>query len=281
MVNTAKFQRIFLYLFLICIAFIMVFPLIWMLGSSFKSNTEIFSSSSLLPKTWNGFGAYVEGWKGVGRVTYNTFFSNSFMLVIPTVVLTVISSALTAYAFARFKFKFKKLLFAFVIGSILLPTEVLIVPQYIMFNKFKWLDSYLPFFVPAGLATYSFFVFMLLQFIRGIPREIDEAAYIDGCSPSRIFLRIILPLSKPALFSAAVFQFVWRWNDFFNPLIYITSVSKFPVSLGLRMAVDVGEMVNWNQNMAMGILSLIPPIIVYIFALKYFVEGIATSGLKG
>lgn len=270
-----------LYIFLIGIAFVMIYPLLWMTASSFKENTEIFTSTKLLPEKWNGFNAYINGWQGSGQFTYTTFFKNSFMLVVPTVVFTVISSAITAFGFARFKFRYKKLLFAMVIASLLLPHEVLIVPQYIMFNNFNWLNTYLPFIVPAALATYSFFIFMMLQFIRGIPREIDEAAYIDGCSSWRIFWQIILPLCKPALYSAAVFQFVWRWNDFFNPLLYITSVSKFPVSLGLRMAIDVGEMVNWNNNMAMAMLSLVPPILVYVFSLRYFVEGISTSGLKG
>lgn len=274
-------HRTILYLFLIVMAVFMIYPLLWMLASSFKVNNEIFSSTRLLPEAWNGFGAYINGWKGTGQFTYTTFFTNSFLLVIPTVLFTVLSSAVTAYGFARFRFRYKKLLFSLVIASLLLPHEVLIVPQYIMFNNFKWLNTYLPFIIPAALGTYSFFIFMLLQFIRGIPRELDESAYIDGCSSFMIFCRIILPLCKPALFSAAVFQFVWRWNDFFNPLIFITSVSKFTVSLGLRMAIDVGETVYWNQNMALSMLSILPPVIVYIAALKYFVEGIATSGIKG
>jgi oligogalacturonide transport system permease protein len=274
-------RRMALYLFLSFFAVFMVYPLIWMLAASFKSNTEVFSSVRMLPESWNGFDAYVKGWKGFGKFTYATFFANSFLLVFPTVLLTVVSSAATAFAFARFDFRLKKLLFSVVIASLLLPHEVLIVPRYIMFNSFRWLDSYLPFFVPAALATYSFFVFMITQFIRGIPRELDQAAFIDGCGSLRILVLVILPLSKPALLSAAVFQFVWRWNDFFDPLIYISSIAKFPVSLGLRMALDVGETLSWNQNIAMSMLSLLPPIIVYAFAMRHFVEGISTTGLKG
>jgi oligogalacturonide transport system permease protein len=274
-------RRLALYLFLTFMAALMIFPLFWMLASSFKSNTEIFSSTLLLPVEWQGFDSYMNGWKGSGQFTYATFFANSFLLVVPTVFFTVLSSAVAAFGFARFEFRFKKILFTLVIASLLLPHEVLIVPQYIMFNNFNWLNSYMPFYIPAALATYSFFVFMLIQFIRTIPRELDQAACMDGCGSFRILTMIILPLSKPALFSAAVFQFVWRWNDFFNPLLYISSIAKYPVALGLRMAIDVGATVNWNQNMAMSILSLLPPVVVFLFAMKYFVEGISTSGLKG
>jgi oligogalacturonide transport system permease protein len=273
--------RTITYLFLLLLVVIMIFPLAWLFLSSLKPNEEIFASLRLLPKDWIGFTAYREGWKGTGQYTYTNFFMNSFKMVFPAVFFTLIASTMTAYGFARFDFRFKKILFSCVIASLLLPHEVLIVPRYIMFNNFGWLNTYLPFTIPALLGTYSFFIFMFIQFIRGIPRGLDEAAYIDGCNSLQIFIRIIIPLSKPALFSATIFQFVWRWNDFFNPLIYITSVSKYPVALGLRMAIDVGETVYWNQNMALSILSLFPPVLIYFLAQKYFVEGISTTGFKG
>jgi oligogalacturonide transport system permease protein len=252
-----------------------------MFFSTFKSNAEIFTSMSLLPLEPTGFSAFIEGWKGNGQYSYATFFLNTFLLVIPTVFFTMVSSSLTGYGFGRFFFPFKKVLFSMVIGTLLLPHEVLIVPRYIMFNNFGWLNSYKPFTVPALLGTYSFFIFMMVQFIRGIPKELDEAAYIDGCGTFKIFLLIILPLLKPALFSIVIFQFVWRWNDFFNPLLFIHSVSKYTVSLALRMAIEAGEATSWNRNMALSLICMLPPIIVYFLAQRYFVEGINSSGLKG
>lgn len=273
-------KRSVFYIFLIALAVIMIYPLMWMVSASFRSNMEIFTSIGLIPKNpvWN---SYSEGWKSIGQYTYTTFFANSFKLVVPTVLFTLISSFVTGFGFARYDFKGKKIFFSLMIGCLLLPQEVLIVPKYLLFNKIGWLNSYLPFIIPAAFATYSFFIFLMVQFIRGIPREIDQSAKIDGAGLIVMMTRIILPLCKPALFSVAIFQFVWRWNDFFNPLIYINSVSKYPVSLGLRLSIDVGESIAWNETMAMGILAMLPPTLLYIFSQKYFVEGIATTGIKG
>lgn len=278
---TRKVMRVLCYAFLILVAFVMLYPLMWMVGCSFKSNNEIFTSISLFPRESTGWQAFTDGWKGNGQYTYTTFFYNTLVMVIPTVLLTLLSTLITSFAFARFRFKGKKILFSLVIGTLLLPNEVLIVPRYILFNRFGWLNSYLPFYIPAALATYSFFIFMLVQFIRSIPFELDEAAYIDGCNSFWTLLHVILPLSKPALFSIVIFQFVWRWNDFFNPLLFVNSVSKYPVSIALRMSIEAGETVTWNKNMAMSVVCMLPPVIIYVAAQKYFVEGVTTSGLKG
>ena len=177
----------------------------------------------------------------------------------PTVLGTVHSSTLVAYAFARFQFRFKRFLFMLVISSLLLPNEVLVVPRYLLFNKLGWVDSYLPFIVPAFFATYPFFIFMLVQFFRSLPTEMEDAAVIDGCNSFGILVRIILPLSTAALLSVTVFQFVWRWNDFLNNLIYINSVRKYTVSLALRMSMDVAETIQWNRLMALSLLSCYHP----------------------
>lgn len=274
-------RRFLLYAFLIALAFVMLYPLVWMVACSFKTNEEIFTSANLFTNNSTGWDAYINGWRGNGRYTYTTFFTNTFLMVVPTVALTLVSSVLTAFGFARFKFKGKKLLFSLVIGTLLLPHEVLIVPRYILFNRFGWLNTYSPFYIPAALATYSFFIFMLIQFIRSIPFELDEAAYIDGCNSFWVLTHVVVPLSKPALFSVVIFQFVWRWNDFFNSLLFINSVSKYPVSLALRMSIEAGEAIAWNKNMALSLICMIPPVIVYVLAQRYFVEGISTSGLKG
>jgi oligogalacturonide transport system permease protein len=268
------------YIFLTLVGFIMVYPLLWIISASFKTNNEIFSSISLIPKEIMTNG-YRDGWKGSGQYSFGLYFSNTFMLVIPTVILTVVSSLLVAYGFARFRFKGKKLLFMLVIASLMLPNEVVIIPRYMLFNSLGWLNTYLPFIIPAAFATYSFFIFMLVQYIRSIPKELDESARIDGCHSFSILLRILLPLTLPAIISVVIFQFVWRWNDFLNALIYISSVRKYPVSLALRMTLDVTDTISWNQTMAMSVVSMLPPVLLFFLTQKYFVEGISTTGIKG
>ncbi len=259
---------------------IMVYPLLWLVSSSFKTNEEIFTSFSLIPSSFS-LKAYIQGWQGIGDLNYSKYFMNTFKMVIPSVTFTLISSYLVAYGFARFRFPFKKLLFSLMISTLMLPKTVIIIPRYMLFRDLGWLDSYLPFYIPALLATQSFFVFMLIQFLRGLPRELDESAFVDGCNSFQILFQILLPLSKPALFSAAIFDFISHWNDFFNPLIYISSVIKYPLSLGLRIDLDVGVAVKWDQIMAMSVVTMLPPILIFFFAQKYFVEGIATTGIKG
>jgi oligogalacturonide transport system permease protein len=268
------------YILITLLGFMMIYPLLWIISGSFKSNDEIFSSFSLIPSKIS-FESYLSGWIGIGQQTYSRFFSNTFQMVLPSIFLTLISSFLVAYGFARFRFPFKKILFALMLATLMLPKTVIIIPRYIMFKNLGCLDSYLPFYLPALLGTQSFYIFMLVQFLRGIPRELDESAVIDGCNSWQILFRILLPLSKPALFSAAIFDFIWSWNDFFNPLIYISSVSKYPLSLGLRMDLDVAAAVRWDKIMAMSVVTMIPPILIFFFAQKYFVEGITTTGLKG
>ncbi len=281
MVTSKKRIKTFgIYALLIFFVLFMCYPLIWMLFSSFKTNFEILGSYKLLPEKFILDG-YINGWNGIGRHTFGLYIVNTFKMVIPTVLFTVLSCSIVAYGFARFRFPGKKMLFAFMISTLMLPNSVIIIPRYMIFNKWHWLDTYLPFIMPALLACYPFFIFMLVQFIRGIPKELDEAAKIDGCSAPRTFRSILVPLMKPALFSAGLFQFMWTWNDFFNTLIYITKVEKYPISLGLRISLDSSSAVQWNQIMAMALISILPLILLFFFAQKYFVEGIATSGLKG
>lgn len=269
------------YLVLILLACVMIYPMVWLFLGSFKSNLELFGSSKLLPEHFS-ITPYVSGWKGIGKHNYGVFFANTFLMVIPTVVFTVFSSLLVAYGFARFQFPLRKPLFALMISTLMLPNTVIVIPRYLLFNKLQWLDSYKPFVVPAMLACYPFFIFLLVQFLRGIPKELDESAVIDGCNPFTVLVRILLPLSKPAIFSAAIFQFIWTWNDFFNSLIFINSVRKYTLPLALRIGVDTtGGIVDWNQVLAMSVLAILPPVLVFFFAQRYFVEGIATTGLKG
>ena len=267
------------YILLILLAIVMIYPLIWMVGAAFKSNEEIFGTLGILPKN-PVYGAFKAGWKGTGQYGFSTFLINSFKLVIPTVIFTVISSVLVAYGFSRFNFPLKKFLFMLMLSTLMLPSIVLIIPRYIFFKNFGWLDSYLPFTIPALLACNSFFTYMMCQFFRGLPLELDESAKIDGCNSFIILVRILLPLCKAAIFSVMVFQFVWTWNNFLEVLIYVNSISKYPVALGLRLTMDIGSEFDWNQIMAMSIVAIATPVLLFIVAQKYFVEGIATTGMK-
>ena len=264
------------YLVLTALGIVMVFPLVYMFFASFKTNQEIFGQPlKLLPDSFSPDG-YINGWKGVGAYTFGTYMGNSFLLTLPCMFLTIASSLLTAYGFARFEFPFRKLLFAIMYGLMLLPGSVLIIPRYLAFAKLGWVDSYLPFWVPAALATSSFFIYMFIQFFRGLPRELDEAAKIDGCSSFGILQYVLFPLCVPAIFS-----FIWTWNDFMAQFIYISSVPKYTVALGLRMSIEGTANINWANVLAMSLVSIIPSSLIYLCLQKYFVEGIATSGLKG
>lgn len=278
--NKHIIQLIVTYCIIAIIGLILLYPILWMFFATFKTNDEIFGSINLFAKHYN-FNNYIEGWKGSGYPTYINYFINTFVLVIPTTLLTLVSSTLVAYGFARFKFPFKKILFMLLIATLMLPNAVIIVPRYTLFAKLGWINTYLPFYVPAALACYPFFVFMIIQFLRNIPKDLDESAYIDGSGTFRTLVQILIPLMKPALFSAGLFQFLWTYNDYFNSLIFINSGSKFTVSLALRLSLDSESVVNWGKMMAMAFIAVAPLIILFFAAQKYFVEGIATSGLKG
>lgn len=278
--NRKPIGKALLYTLLVVVGFLIVYPLIWLFFASFKPNEEIFGSASLFPIN-PILNSYSEGWKGTGQFSFGVFLRNTFVLVVPTVALTLLSSILVAYGFSRFRFPGHKALFGLMISTMMLPNAVLIIPRYILYNKLGLLNSYKPFYLPAMLACYPFFIFMLVQFFRGLPRDLDESAKIDGCNSFVILTHILLPLAKPAVISAGIFQFVWTWNDFFNSLIYVSSVSKYPVSLGLRMSLDSADAARWNEIFAMSIVSILPCVVLFFLAQKYFVEGVVTSGIKG
>lgn len=270
------------YLFMIALGIILLFPLVIMFFSSFKSNSEMFGTLKILPQEFLTDG-YKSGWNGMGAgsISFGKYLFNTIFLVIPIVIGTVLSSLVVAYGFSRFEFPFKRALFSLMMSFLMLPAAVLIVPRYLVFSALGWIDSYLPFWVPAFFATSSFFIYMFIQFFRGIPYDLDEAAYIDGCSSFGILTRILTPLCVPAIISASIFQFIWGWNDFFNQNIYISSPAKYTVSLALKMAMDASTGINWPTVLAMSVVSIIPSTIVFLTLQKYFVEGMATSGLKG
>ena len=266
--------------FLCLLGFLMIYPILWLFFAPFKTNQEILGSIALFPETYT-FSAFAEGWRGTGQYTFSVFTLNTLRLVLPTIAFTALSSVVVAYGFARFDFAFKKPLFGLMIATLMLPNAVIIIPRYILFTRIGWHDSYLPFIIPALLACNPFFIFMMTQFFRGLPRALDESARIDGCSSFGILLHILVPLCKPAVISVMLFQMIWTWNDFFNSLIFISSVRKYTLPLALKMTLDNEAAVNWAKVLAMSCVSIFPLVLVFFLAQKYFVEGIATTGLKG
>ena len=261
------------------LGFLMLYPILWMFASSLKLPHEIWiNQASLIPSTLH-FENYTTGLRGFGRIPFTTFFRNSFIIVTTGTIGQVFSSALVAYGFARIRFKYKKPLFACVIVTLMLPVQILAIPQYIMFQSFGWINTWLPLIVPAFFGL-PFFIFLMYQFIQSIPRDLDEAAYIDGCSKYSIFFRIILPMIVPALVTSGIFAFYWRWDDFFTPLLYLQTLRLYPVSLALRMFADPAS-TDWGAMFAMSSLSLLPVIVLFFSFQKYLVEGISTTGLKG
>jgi len=280
MTRFSRVQTVILLAIVLAGTFITLFPLWWLLVSSFTPEKLIFVQSGFWPTQFT-LDNYLTGWKGATRVTFGTYFVNSFIVVGLRVVGTVISAAMTGYAFARLDFAGKKILFSIMLLLMMLPFHVTLIPRYILFYKIGWVDSYKPLIVPAFLATQGFFIFLFVQFIRGLPRELDQAATVDGCSPVDIFWRIVMPLCAPAVVTAAIFTFIWSWNDFFSNLIYISNPKKYTVALGLRAFVDSSSGAAFGALFAMSVLSLVPIVIFFISAQRLLIEGISTTGLKG
>lgn len=280
--KASVFARLTLtHVFIIALGLIMIYPVVWMIVSSFKPNNMIFSDPGIIPRAVT-FDNYVTGWRGYAGTTFATFFANSLMMCAVAIVGNLISCSMAAYAFARLRFAGRGVFFAIMMITLMLPGHVTLVPRYIMFNTFGWVGTYLPILVPKFLATDAFFVFLLVQFIRSLPKEIEEAAIIDGCGKLGVYLRIILPLAVPALVTTALFTFLWTWDDFFNHLLYLTRPDTFTVSRALRTFVgDAGAVSNWGGALAMSTLSILPAFILFFALQKYFVQGIATTGIKG
>ena len=278
-----KISTFLRYFVLIAVGFVMVYPLIWMVGATFKTNNEIFSSIGFIPKNPT-FDGYINAMKSYGGdIDLVKAMVNTYSIVIPKVVFTIVSATITAYGFARFEFKGKGILFAVLMSTLFLPQVVLNVPQYIMFNKFGWINHplYLALIVPTIFATDTYFVFMLIQFLRNIPRELEEAAKIDGCNSIKTLWYVIVPMLKPSIVSCALFQFMWSSNDFMGPLLYVNTPAKYPASIFVKMSMDGDTGFDWNRVLAMSLISIIPSLIVFFLAQDSFIDGIAAGGVKG
>lgn len=273
-------QMIYHILVFVC-GIIMVYPLIWMIMSSFKESNTIFTTATnLIPEKFT-LQNYINGWKGFAKVSFATFFKNSLVISIAATVGTILSSSVVAYGFARCKFRGRKFLFAAMLASMMLPAQVVMIPQYLWYQKLNWVGSYLPLIVPYWFAIQGFFVYLMTNFIEGIPTELDEAAKIDGCSYYTIFSKIIFPLMTPAMITGAIFSFMWRWDDFLGALLYVNKTEKYPVSLALKMFADPSSSSDYGAMFAMATLSILPAVLIFLCLQKYLVEGISTSGLKG
>lgn len=261
---------------------VMLYPLMWMFFSSLKETTTIFTTAGRLIPTHITFDNYANGWKGFAGITFGVFLKNSLFIAIVATFGTLMSSAFVAYSFSRCKkFKLRGILFAAMLASMMLPGQILMVPQYLWYKKLGWVGSYLPLIVPFFFAVQGYFVYLMMNFIEGIPTDLDEAAKIDGCSYYSIFFRIIFPLMRPALVTGGIFSFMWRWDDFMSALLYVNKAAQYPVSLALKLFADPGSTSDYGAMFAMAVVSLIPILIIFFIFQKQLVEGIATSGLKG
>lgn len=278
---TAKQWKWSMYhVFVSIFALLMMYPMLWLLMSSFKPSNLVFvTAESLIPDPWV-WENYVTGWKGIGGQSFMIFIKNSLVLVILSTIGVVISSSMIAFGFARLRFRGKAFWFTVMMLTLMLPYEVVMIPQYILFAKLGWLSSIKPIVIPNYFGN-AFFTFLLVQFIRTLPTELDEAATIDGCGKIRLFYRIIVPLITPALATVAIFSFYWRWEDLLGPILYLNKPSSYPVSMALKMFLDSQTVSNWGAMFAMSVVSLLPVLIVFFIFQKYIVEGISTSGLKG
>src|SRR5690606_37986764 len=262
---------------LMLVTFVMVYPILWMFFSSFKPDEQIFSTSNLWPETWT-LDHYVSGFM---NMNFGRLMLNSLIISTVVVVGTIFSSSLTGFAFARLRFTPRRFLIGFMLSTMMLPAQVVMIPQYIMFHKIGWVNTFLPLTLPSFLGTVPFFIYLMVQFVRGIPKELDGAADSDACSRFPLFRLITFPLARPAIITMSIFAFYWTWNDCYGQLIYLSDPELHTVSLGLSMFIDSTGSAQWGDLFAMSILSVVPVFIVFLFFQRYLVEGIATHGLKG
>lgn len=257
---------------------VMLYPLLWMLSASFKASPEVFSDVGLIPAQFQGDN-YATGWTALSQ-PFHVYLLNSILIAALNILGNMVSCSMAAYAFARLQFRGKKILFAAMLGTMLLPAQVVLIPQYIIFAKLGWLNTYLPLTVPAFFATNAFFVFLLVQFMRNLPMELQDAAKIDGAGAFRTYWSVILPLTVPAMATVAIFTFIASWGDFFGPLLYLTDPALFTVPLALREFISSTGASSWGPMFAMSVVSLLPVLAFFFIGQRYLINGIATTGLK-
>ncbi|HEX8347550.1 MAG TPA: carbohydrate ABC transporter permease [Actinoplanes sp.] len=278
--TASRLSRAMWHLLILALLAVMLYPILWLLSMSVKPPNEIISSVSLLPSRFE-WRNYVDAVAGTGGVPAWRYFVNSFTVAALSVVGNVFSCALAAYAFAKLKFRMRGVLFAFMLATIMLPQHVVLIPQYMIFNYAGLVDTFVPLTLPKFLATDAFFVFLIVQFIRGLPAELDDAARIDGCGALRSFRHVILPLARPALITTGIFTFIWTWNDFLPQLIYLNTPENYTLPLALRLFIDQTSETAYGAMFAMSVLTLIPIGLFFLAFQRYLVEGVSTSGMGG
>ncbi|OZG63411.1 ABC transporter, permease protein [Bifidobacterium lemurum] len=273
--------RVVYHVFVMAFALLMIYPIIWMVFSAFKPTDTVFATAGqLIPTEWT-LDNFVNGLKGFMGTGFVRFMGNSLLIAVIATAGTIASSAITAYALSRLRFPGRRILFVAMLVSMMLPAQVLMVPQYIWYQKLGWTDSYLPLIVPYCFAIQGFFIYLIMNFIDGIPRSLDEAAKIDGCSYYGIFFRVIVPLITPAVVTGCIFSFMWRWDDFLSALLYVNKTEWYPVSLALKLFSDPSSGSDYGAMFAMASISILPSVLIFLFFQKHLVQGVATSGLKG
>lgn len=271
-------SRTLTYIVLILAAVICLFPFLWMISTSFKPMSDIYKMPPTLIPEHGTIENFIEGWKGAN---FQMYFKNTAVITLLATVGTVFSSSIVAYGFARFQSRMSKFLFMVLLGTMMLPIQVTLIPQYLLFYKMGMVDTIWPLVIPSWLGGGAFNIFLFIQFFRTLPKELDEAAKIDGANSLQIFTRILLPAVKPVMLAVLVMALVFNWNDFFNPLIYLNSNEKFTIAIGLQFFKGSQGNVQVGQMMAMALFSLLPVLIVFGTCQKYFIQGIKMSGLKG
>ncbi|MGN6199363.1 carbohydrate ABC transporter permease [Humibacter sp.] len=274
----ASVRGVVKHVIMIAAAILMIYPLLWMVVSSLRPNNEIFTNPSIIPNHFD-WQNYTAGWNALSS-PFGLYLGNSLIIVLGAVIGNLFACSLAAYAFARLEFRFKRVAFTIMLLTIMLPFQVTLVPQYIMFSFVHMLNTFWPLILPKVLGTDSFFIFLMVQFIRGIPRELDEAARIDGCGHPRIFFRVILPLMTPALATTTIFTFIWMWNEFFGPIVYLTQPHTWTVQVALGQFIDNQTGGNWGELFAMSVVSLVPVFIAFLIGQRFLIRGIATTGIK-
>ena len=280
MTKKHKIEAVLYHLFVCLFGLLMIYPVLWMISGSLKNNTEILNGGmNLIHPAWR-VENFANGWKGFGGISFATFFSNSFFVAAVSTLATVLSSACVAYAFSRVKYKGRNIWFTAMICTMMIPTQIILVPQYIIYNKLGFVGTYLPLILPHFFGQ-AFFIYQMMQFGSGIPRDLDEAAIIDGCSKYTIFTKIFLPLLKPSIVTTIIIQFYWKWDDFMSPMIYLSKPKMYTASVAIKNFADSTSTTDYGAMFAMSTLSLIPVFLIFLFFNRYLVEGISTSGIKG
>lgn len=271
-----RLKKVLLYLALIMGAFIFLIPFFWTLSTSFKPDTQIF----LMPPKWIPEPFTIVHYKEVFKyVPYAQFYKNTVYLSILNVLGSLFACPLAAYAFARLEWPGRDFLFLVTLSTMMLPSQVTMVPLFLVFRKLGWLNTLKPLWVPAFFGN-AFFIFLLREFFKGLPAELDDAARVDGCTYFGIYWRVILPLVKPALTTVSIFAFMGTWNNFTGPLIYVRNYEAMPLALGLRIFQEAHG-TEWGALMAASVMMILPIILLFFFLQRYFIQGIALTGIKG